>query len=48
MPMTRNKKSFSDLFSQFSNSRLNFEYFEKKDELHSLCVDEITDSERRG
>ena len=48
MKLSKKQKSFSDLFSQFSNSRLNFEHFEKKDELHSLCVDEITDSERRG
>ena len=44
----KKQKSFSDLFSQFSNSRLNFEHFQKKDELHSLCADETTDSERRG
>ena len=39
---------FSDLFSSFLKSRLNFEHFEKFDDPHSSCIYQITDSERRG
>ena len=31
--LSKKQKSFSDLFSQFSNLRLKFEHFEKKDRL---------------
>ena len=48
MKLSKEKKSFSDLFSQFSSLRLNFEHFEKKDDFHSLCFYETTDSEMRG
>ena len=46
MQLSKKQKNFSDLFSQFLNSRLDFEHFEKNDESHSLCVDQTTDSER--
>ena len=37
-------KVFSDFFSAFLKSTLNFEYFEKKDDPHRFCVSEITGS----
>ena len=40
MKLSKKQKNFSDLFSQFSNSRLKFEHFEKRDELQG--------SKRRG
>ena len=40
MKLSKKQKIFSDLFSQFSNSRLKFEHFEKRDELQG--------SKRRG
>ena len=46
MQLSKKQKNFSDLFSQFLNSRLDFEHFEKNDESHSLYVDQTTDSER--
>ena len=38
---------FSELFCAFFESALNFKYFQKKDDPHSLCISEITDHERR-
>ena len=37
-------KNFSQFFPTFSKSRLNFKNFEKKDDSHSICSSEITDS----
>ena len=37
-------KVFFHFFSAFLKSTLNFEYFEKKDDLHRFCVSEITGS----
>ena len=34
MQLSRKQKSFSDFFSTFLKSSLNFEHFLKKDELH--------------
>ena len=42
------RKKISEFFSVFYEFRLNFEQFEKKDDLHSLCVLEITDRKRRA
>ena len=35
----------SQFLAAFWKSRLNFEHFEKKDDPHSFCPSEITDSE---
>ena len=42
------KKTFSQYFSSILKSRLTFQHFQKKDDRHSCCVSEITDSEIRG
>ena len=48
MQLSRKKKFFSAFFSVFSKSRLRFEYFQKKDEAHSLFISEATACETRG
>ena len=40
----RNKKKILNLFLEFSESNLNFEHFQKKDDTHNWCVSDITDS----
>ena len=42
---SQKKIFFSQSFAAFLKSTLNFEYFEKKDDPHSFCISEITDSE---
>ena len=39
---------FFFFFFAFSKFRLNFEHFKKKDDPHSWCIFEFTDSEKRG
>ena len=48
MHLSQKEKPFSEFFSPFFVSALNFEHFKKKDHPHSLCISEITDHERRG
>ena len=38
------EKTFSEFFSSFLISTLNFEHFRKKDDTHSPCIRDITDS----
>ena len=45
MQLSQKEKTFSQFFVVFLKSRFNFEYFEKKDDPHSFCIFEITDSE---
>ena len=45
MQLSQESKTFSPFFAAFSKSTLNFEHFEKKDDPHSFCISEITDSE---
>ena len=45
MQLSQKKKTFSQFFAAFLKSRFNFEYFEKKDDPHTFCIFEITDSE---
>ena len=47
MPLSQKENNFSQFFSPFFESALNFDYFQKKDDPHSLCISEITDNERR-
>ena len=42
------QKDFSQFFLAFSKSTLNFEHLQKKDDLHSEFISEITHSEKRG
>ena len=41
---SQKQKIFSQFLSVFLKSRLNFEYFEKKDDPHRFCISEIRDS----
>ena len=42
--LSEKQKSFSQFFSSFLKSTLNFQHFRKKDRTHSRCISEITDS----
>ena len=44
MLLSQKQQTFPDFFSIFFKSSLNFEYFEKKDDLQSSCISEITHS----
>ena len=48
MHLSQKENIFSQFFSPFFESALNFEHFQKKDDPHSLCISEITDHERRS
>ena len=45
MQVSQKKKTFSEFFAAFLKPKLNFKYFEKKDDLHRFCISEITNSE---
>ena len=44
--LSQKQKAFSQIFSSFLKSTLNFEHFQKKDDPHSRCISEITVSEK--
>ena len=46
--LSQKQKAFSEFFLEFSKSILNFESLQKKDDLHSRFISEITHSEKRG
>ena len=48
MQLSQKLKTFSRYFNVFSKSRLNFEYFQKKDDAHSLFISEASASKKRG
>ena len=41
MILSQKQKIFSEFFSEFLKSRLNFKHFEKKDDPHRFCISEI-------
>ena len=43
--LSKKQKKISKFFAAFLESKLDFEHFEKKDDPHSFCISEITDSE---
>ena len=45
MQLSQKEIFFYQFFTPFLKSRLNFEYFEKKDDHHWYCIYELTDSE---
>ena len=47
MRLSEKVKIFSRVFIAFSQFALNFEYFEKKKELHSPSISDAIDSQRR-
>ena len=48
MQLSQKQNFFSQFFSAFSESALNFQHFEKKMTLHSFCFSETTVPERRA
>ena len=48
MHLSQKLKTCSEFFNIFSKSRLSFEYFQKKDDAHSLFISEATACEKRG
>ena len=44
--ISRKVQNFSGYFVAFLKSTLNFEYFEKKDQSHSLSINEIINCEK--
>ena len=48
MQLSQKLKTFSRFFTLFSKSRLSFEYFQKKDDAHSLFISQATACEKRG
>ena len=44
----RNEKCLFNFFFVFCKFTFNFEHFQKKDDPHSWCIFELTDSERCG
>ena len=48
MQLSQKLKTFSRFFNIFSKSRLSFEYFQKKDDAHSLFISEASACEKRG
>ena len=48
MHLSENLKTFSQFFPPFSKSRLNFEHFQKKDDLHGFFISETTSPENHG
>ena len=46
MVVSQKRKLFSQFFSAFLKSILNFEHFQKKDDPHSRCSSQITVSEK--
>ena len=48
MQLSRKQKTFSEFFSAFLKSSLNFEHFQKKDDSHRWGISEITESEKHG
>ena len=46
--LSQKQNIFSEFFSAFFESALNFEHFQKKDDAHGLCISEITDHEKHA
>ena len=46
--LSQKQKTFPRFFSAFSKSKLKFDHFQKKDDLHSLFISEATACEKPG
>ena len=44
--LSRKEKNFSQFFSSFLKSTLNFRHFQKKEDPHCRCISKITDTEK--
>ena len=45
MQLSQKQETFSEFLAAFSKSRLNFKYFEVKDDARRFCISEIKDIE---
>ena len=45
MQLSQKQKKFSQFLATFLKSKLNLEYFRKKDDRYSFCISEITEFE---
>ena len=48
MHLSKKLSKFSQIFTAFLKSTFNFQHFEVKDELDSLCISEVIDVEKHG
>ena len=48
MDLSQKQKTFSKFFLHFPNLHQIWNIYKQKDDAHSLCISEITDSERCG
>ena len=48
MQLSQKQKVFSEFVSTILKSILKLEHIKKKDQSHSWCISEITDTEKRG
>ena len=48
MHLSQKQRIFSQFFSAFFETALNFEHFQRKDDPHSLYISEFTDQQRRS
>ena len=48
MQLSEKQKTFSQFLARILKPSLNFEHFGQKDDLHTTCISEITDSKKRG
>ena len=46
MELSQKQKIFSQYFTAFLKSRLNFKYFERKDNPHRFCICQVKDFEK--
>ena len=46
--LSQKQKTFLMFFSAFSQSKSNFEHFQKKDDAHSVFISDSTACEKRG
>ena len=46
MKLSQKQYNFSHFHSRFLKSTSDFEHFQKKDDPHTWCISEITDSEK--
>ena len=46
--LSKKQKAFSEFFLAFAKSTWNFKHLQKKDDLHSWFISQITLSEKRG
>ena len=44
--LSKKEKTFSQFFSAFFKSTLNFDYFQQNDDPHSRCISQITVSKK--